>query len=495
MTNTKITFGLYDITAKEDASFSSENKASYNNLTDLNNNFLQPQNYATLEKNFWLLNGNFLTFPDNPKIEDFGFITEIDTKATITIDFSEIHSSTGISLVFDEFNNDYCTSVNIKWYNVNNNLISKKIFTPDNSEYFCKNMVENFKKIIITFSNPNNQYRRIRVHNIEFGERKIFDDDVIMEAKIIEEVEPLSSEISINTLDFKLHSTDEDFNILNPNGVYSALQQKQKIQITENKDGRDIVLGTYFLDEWKNENENTITMKAIDLIGVIDKTEFSEHVYNNTKASVIAEDISNSSGINIIIDDSLKDILLTGKIETGSHREALQQLSFALSSIADTKRQSVIYIYKPSEEIENYIIKDNKLYGTQQLTLNPIVTSVDVVGHNFSSGTDVKTVYNKTMENIPNNETPNLLKVENATLISSTNAQETANNIYDYNQNRYTTSFDFIMDNEKAGQLVKVDTMYNQKIIGYLSKLEIDLTGGYIGKGEVKYGRVDKTNN
>ena len=64
-------------------------------------------------------------------------------------------------------------------------IISDKTFNLDNAEYFCKNMIENYKKVVIFVSNPNKTNRRIRIHNIEFGERKIFDDDIIMEAKLL----------------------------------------------------------------------------------------------------------------------------------------------------------------------------------------------------------------------------------------------------------------------------------------------------------------------
>lgn len=37
-----------------------------------------------------------------------------------------------------------------------------------------------------------------------------------MSANILEEVDLLSSEISINTLDFTVYSEDDDFNIINP---------------------------------------------------------------------------------------------------------------------------------------------------------------------------------------------------------------------------------------------------------------------------------------
>ena len=33
-------------------------------------------------------------------------------------------------------------------------------------------------------------------------------------------------------------------------------------------------MGTFYLDKWTNEKDKTMKFKAIDLIGIIDKTDF-----------------------------------------------------------------------------------------------------------------------------------------------------------------------------------------------------------------------------
>lgn len=95
---------------------------------------------------------------------------------------------------------------------------------------------------------------------------------------------------------------------------------------------------------------------------------------------------------------------------------------------------------------------------------------------------DAKTVYEIAPELVPP-PPPNILQVDTATLIHSGNAATIAQNLYDYAQQRLRTetlrAFPRVMVN---GQAVLIDTNYGQRVMTYLERQEINLTGGFMSK-------------
>lgn len=60
-----------------------------------------------------------------------------------------------------------------------------------------------------------------------------FSGDEIIKAHVLEECDPLSAEISINTLNITLFNQEGRFSILNPEGYFDVLQHRQKLTVWE----------------------------------------------------------------------------------------------------------------------------------------------------------------------------------------------------------------------------------------------------------------------
>lgn len=115
------------------------------------------------------------------------------------------------------------------------------------------------------------------------------------------------------------------------------LQQRQKLEVAEilTKENKKKEMGTFYLDTWKSEKDKLMCVSAIDLIGIIDKTDFMGGMYENITFETIMREIFTSAAVDekeFEIEESLKSILMTGYIPICSHREALQQAVFAVRS-------------------------------------------------------------------------------------------------------------------------------------------------------------------
>lgn len=564
-TKTKIEFGLIDTTAKDDSKLIPSEKQDFVNIQDLKQEEIEEIKYGTLEKNQFLLNGEQRFLPDGELTQmglwsnqmsdkDGNFATPI----TLEIDFTEVHSSLGLTFVFSSVGlGDYCNKLNIKFYNSANEIISNKDFKPNNYYYVCNDNVEKYKKIVVTFYGTNNPYRYLKIYQILYGANKIFDKEMIQTAKILEEVDILSSELTINTLDFSIYSDDDEFNVVNPQGVYKLLQKRQRLTITLTKNGTDKEMGIFYLDDWSNDDDKVSSFKAIDLIGVIDKTNFLGGMYVNKDAAELIKEIFVSASLkenDYEISEEIKGIMITGHIPICTHRQALQQVLFVVGAIVDTTRDGKIKIYIPKEiQTEYQINKDRKETGTSKPKLNDIVTGVEITSFNFVKSEEEAELYKETLsagtytlelsdiaydlvatgatilksncnyatikveseqeviitgkkystnkqvvtillEDLTADEKENNLQVTSAYLVNKNNAQQIADRILKYYNGTYKYEFRFIMNEEKIADYIPVDSLYDRQIIGYLTKLNIDLVGGFIANA-LQVGKLKEVQN
>ena len=409
-TNTQISFGFIDVTAKKDSQLQASDKQEISNLNALKQDDIEEIQYATCEKNQFALDGNFELMPEKPSNicwwsnemsdKNGNFITP----PTLTINFNEVHSSNGLTLTFSKTDN-YCNHLKIEHYDSSNNLISSKEFYPNSYKAICIGTAEEYKKIVITFYSTNNPFRYLKLYKILYGSEKIFEGENLQNANLLEETDLISSEISFNTLDFTAYSDDDEFNLINPKGLYRLLQERQKLQVTEtvkeNNTTKVKDMGTFYLDKWQNEKNKIMKFKAIDLIGVIDKTTFYGGMYRDKTVDEVIEEIMTSAGLeaeDYEIEESLKNIKLNGYIPVCSHRAALQQVAFVICAVVDCSRSFKIKIYSLKSKTEKILInKDADIFqGTRKTEQSEVVTGVSLTLHTWED-----------YEYLPGNDGPN----------------------------------------------------------------------------------------
>lgn len=80
---------------------------------------------------------------------------------------------------------------------------------------------------------------------------------------------------------------------------------------------------------------------------------------------------------------------------------------------------------------------------------------------------------------------PNIVKVDNATLITEADYGPVLQRAYDYYQQRLIQKAKLFAPEVRAGDVVLVDTIYNKKIRGVVEKMSIDLAKGMIADVEI----------
>ena len=269
-------------------------------------------------------------------------------------------------------------------------------------------------------------------------------------------------------------------------------------------------------------------------------------MYFNILAKDLIEIIMNDAGFGYSLDNSLKDIKLSGWIPKCTHREALQQVAFAIGGYVDTSRSGAISI-KQQPDIKNMnpvVIDMNRKFIGTKVKLKTYVTGVSVTEHNYILNSDIKELFNgeldvgnntisfsfpsadltitggtiveksanycivsvvekgnvilkgksyddntkiisKKIENLPAGEKENIIEVQSATLVTSTNSSNVAERLFNYYQNRIEQNISFVVENETVGARASIEVAKEDFKDAVIEKMETNLAGGFVTKAVV----------
>ena len=552
-TNTRVEFGLYDVTARGDSTPASSTAQPFCDLgTDLLLDAAPTQPlYGTLEKRQFLMDGSFALFPDEPDGMFWGLWSRQQSGSdgvfaappTLEIDFSQDHSSSGLTLHFYAPTGDYATRLQVQWYNAEGVQIAKAEFTPDAVDYYCAHKVENYRRLVLTFFATNRPGRYLKLAGLDYGVLLNFAGSEVVEARVLEELDPLSAEVSINTLNLTLYNRAGQFSILNPNGVFDVLQHKQQFTVYEDvrpTPGAELAthnMGTFYLSDWENTSDTLASFSAVDAVGLLDSAPFDGGVYDTTAAALAAQILA---GFAYTLDASLADAPVQGWLPAGTRRTALQQLAFAIGAVVDCSRSDKIKLYPAPDRPSGLITYRRKFSDGNKVTLKPLITGVEVTAHRYTPGAAAEqlfkdtltagehritfsepvqpdtvtlagatltdcgandctitvpqdgevtvtgckylhttTVCRRTAPDLPPNAKDNVLTVTDATLVDPTRAPALAQRILDYYAQRYAQSFAMLAGEEVPGDRLIVESFGGEMVRGVLERMEFDLTGGY----------------
>ncbi len=539
-TSCTVELELFDTGAIDGVTLSATNKMSFSSVESIkeeNENLVQ---FATLEPDYFLLDGSLQTYDtiDNLKSK-VGYMSRYFT-SSITGTFSSYHSSVGITFHFYETVPD---EMKIQFFD-GDSLIEEGTFYPDDLKYFAELLASNYNKVVMTFTNTD---RYTRINYIDFGTKIEYGSDLdkkLKSASLTEEVDTFSSTLPIDESSLEVIDELGMFDITNPKSYYQYLQKRQRFKIYETINDTKELVAVHYLKEWSQTKELLASFELQDIIGLMNETTFYGGMYTNVKAGDLIEEIMSDYGFeDYTIDDELKDIELSGYLKKQSHREALQQVAFAIGACVSTARNAGVRIFKPLYENLGIIDSDRKLISTaHEIKQKDLVTGVSLTAHSYSldgetsqitkatfnpgtyrvlfndpcenltitggtllgsncnyadiqvdaageviiNGTkyvDNSVVYSYKNEIYASSIDENILEVTDATLVSASNVTDLLESIYTIKQYRLEHSLNIIEIGEvPAGTYaVKSNGAYAPLLI---TKLTSDLAGGYTAQVE-----------
>jgi hypothetical protein len=357
-------------------------------LQQYNLNFANSANPCELYQT--VLDGTATAFPSVPEQANLGLWSEQTSNddgtftEPIVLELESVgqYSSQGLTFTFDTYNGIYATRLSIKWLRITDEAtteLDEKEYYPDNAFYFCRNKVDNYNKVVITFYSVNMPKNRFKLRVIDYGYGTFFYGKELRNVRLIQEVDPISSRISINTADFVLDSkTDMDY----------SFQAKQPLSIYFN--GK--LKATSFVKKSTRKSKRLWSIQSEDYIGVMDSIPFYGGMYNGKDAYDLFEEIFSVAKVPCNINEDLVGVLVYGHIPFTTCRDALMQVAFAVQNVVDTSNSDVVNVYELEEDAKQTIPLKRIMQG-QNFDDEETVTGVEVAVHNYKPITDAVTAY------------------------------------------------------------------------------------------------------
>lgn len=284
----------------------------------------------------------------------------------LTITFSRTISSVGITLEFDSENGVWANDIDITWYKGVTQL-STQNFNPDESLYFCQKRVENYDKIDIAFNSLCLPLRFLKLHQVQIGVVRKFNDLELTSVDAITEINQISEEISINTV---------DFSVTNKTDIQFMFQKKQKIQTFFDNE----LQATTFITEHQRTGKNTYHIESEDYINLLDTLTHVGGMYVDKNVEMLITEICGD--IPVEVSDDVKAMKVTGWLPYASKRVNLQQVAYVTGAVVDTTKSDNVRVYLPSDSVTKTFTEAQVRSGTN-VQEEPPYTHVYLTTHNY----------------------------------------------------------------------------------------------------------------
>lgn len=435
---------------------------------------------VTLEPNGWALDGTRRILTDQRPGFWSAQLSGPDGKFSpapyIKMELGRLYSSVGVTIDFDETTGDYCSDVTIRWYH-DGSLIAEQDFYPNRANYFCYRIVEYYNRVEIQFNATHVPGRYAKINHIIFGCVREFYRDELRSVKIIERVNLISSDVSINTMDVKIDSkSDIGFLFQNFQAMYAY--------------DDNVLIGVFYIDGSTRYAFGLYDVSCQDAIGVLDLETVPASIHTNKNAMELAAEIINGR-FELEYDSELSDETVTGYIPDGTKRNALHHIAFALRAVVDTSGTEKVRFFRPPAYSQDEITHE-RAYVNGNVDLGPPITSLQLTYHSYSTAEsegknsvivgdttyyDTQAVYVVNNPDITPSTLPNIVKIENATLVNASNVAEIAQNAFAYYLRRSKHNVKIIMDGERPGDFITTPTLWASQISGNIETMRITLSG------------------
>lgn len=360
MTSAKVSFEILDNEAYGDNSTSATSEAEISRRSQLNNKEREMSHrYATFERDYFRLDGSF-HIPPRPGEDDseLGWWSDVianengvfNPPQAVTWTFAEEHNSMGLTIHFDDMAGEYAAEFDIDVYHLDGSQVAhESVKGNTRTTYVWVHGLDQYGKIVLTIRKWGKPYRRARVTEMDFGVIKEYDGAKLIKVSLVEQLNVVGDTLPANELKFTIDNSDKEFNILNPQGFYRFLKERQEVSLSLGVEVAEdefeyIDFEKYYLTDWQSdEGALTTTLTARNIFELLEQREYTQSVTGTLYS--LAEDILQRSGVErYFIDDGLQAIPTSGFPEKLKARKALQCIGIAGKCAVYQDRQGVLNI-------------------------------------------------------------------------------------------------------------------------------------------------------
>lgn len=347
----------------------------YSNANGLKNLYAINKIYTTAEPNMYILDGLHEITPERDNFQGYvssavsGDDSNFAVAPTIIISSDGAYDLIGLTLKFDDENNDYPTQFDIIYLDTNFNIIRQKEVR-DNAMtlYIDDEETKGVHEIYLMFYKTHNYGRRVRVTGITLGIYQEFYGGGVSENSIVTmkhetEISPLSKEIPMNNFSFTINDAKANYNAENPTGIWKYTKRGQivtlkYIQNISETEKEEVVGGRFYLTERPSTSSMDANFTAVSRIEMMEQT-YNEGTYypNGRSFKSLFEDVFAFCGISsgeYELDPNLANLVTMIPLPIESGKVCLQLLCQACGKIAFEDTSGKIWIKDNNDVIDDY---------------------------------------------------------------------------------------------------------------------------------------------
>lgn len=314
--------------------------------------------YSTGEPNLTVLDGSCSIVPSSPPYGTTGFLSaeifDDSSHPVIRLELPSENKSSipGVSICWSTAFNEYATDFSVSAY-----LGAKKLKTVTvNGNKSIRSDVEvelsGFDAVeleVLKWCLPD---RRVRVEQVKIGRYLVFDKTKILSYSHSSARDPISGQLSQESISFSLDNSDRAWDSVNPQGIYKYIYERQPVTVRYGMDvdGKTewVSGGMFFLSEWSvPANSIEASFQARDAFLYLSSTKYTGRKYGTLyEMCYDALELLEADEITFDISDELKDYStdITSDESTYHNSDILQLAANAAGMALYQTRDGVIKI-------------------------------------------------------------------------------------------------------------------------------------------------------
>ena len=306
--------------------------------------------------------------------------------------FASLHTSIGITIHFD--GTTHLSAFTVRW--LYNGSVKSSVDVAGNTlqTVFVENHVEGFNGLQIIATLTDEPYRYVKIQEIDFGQKMVYDGETLVSASVIEEADLSGGSVPANSLRFTVLDPDHRLNPVNPDGIYNYLKKGMPLTVEFLKDGTAYPGGVYYLDTWEGTNTGTTKLTAEDVIGLKADESYASAFYAEgdgfTMGQLLA-DVLAVCGIPGSADPTIGAGVCQGYIPETEAREAISHICVAGGGFARTGRDGSLLVSSLPEADPAVTLGEGDILGEPTITKTDAVTGVFIEVYRYVVGPD--TIY------------------------------------------------------------------------------------------------------
>ena len=483
-THIEIEYGVSDEGAQAAAEVSGTNEATFSNAPGIVEGLIDVAKYATLERNFWSLDGTTTILPSTGAYQNAGYVSNIESTGSVILSFPEPRTTaiSGFTITWSEKHGEYAKIFSV--IGKNNETVVGEITVTNNKDRMSivHLPIENYNSITVVVHEWSVPNRRVRIENILMGRVLKFTKSDLLSFTHEMDGDLLSGKLPKYSIEFTLDNSDGRWDLNNPASMANYLAERQKITVKYGLDVNGVIewikAGTFYLSEWyAPPNGLEARFVARDIFEFMMGVEMTTAQENNNISGLVNSAIP--EGFSVVYDTSLPNYTYTYAPATtkDTAAEMVQKCANAVGAILRFDREGILHIEPLKKEVAEYIYLADTTgiplalsYSYPEITLSKPLKEVSV-----DYGGESPYVFSVSASG----ETQTLA---NEYIANATNAETVAKWVSGILKNRKTISGEFRADPRlDLYDVVRVEDRYGRLLTVAITNIKYTFNGSFRG--------------